>query len=428
MHVASWICGHLFFLISKYIFSNSSQSDSDRLNILDVGSADVNGNIKDALYTSNFNNLNYNYVGLDMDSNNLNVDVVVEPGQYPLNWPFEKESFDIIISSSCLEHDDYPWETFAHMVEKLKPGGLIYLSLPSKVDIHRYPVDNWRFLPDSAYALAKWANRYNKASNSNNGRDTGTNTGTNTDNMNIHVLFSELIPNNDYETDIVMIFYKSDAVPLATNIFQLFYYKYYLYNRIIYANIHQISFGNEFFNKIPINIRNNILLLPLPIEVEVGVTSPTPKDDTMEHYLYNLKNLEIQQGQGFMMSYDMLLNLEDKYMTWNVHCREPYKQLEFIYPDPNAYNSISNSNSIPVLPIPYTSYTISLAKQKCTIKYTILFIEKDFYNDTYIEDTWNVILQKAHVNPDLIPIFVQETISMKSILKQEYDEIYTSNE
>lgn len=45
------------------------------------------------------------------------------------------------------------------MVRVLRPGGLIYLNSPSNGDFHRYPVDCWRFYPDSGVALQNWARR-----------------------------------------------------------------------------------------------------------------------------------------------------------------------------------------------------------------------------------------------------------------------------
>ena len=41
----------------------------------------------------------------------------------------------------------------------LKPAGLLYINAPSNGDYHRYPVDCWRFFPDSGVALQNWANR-----------------------------------------------------------------------------------------------------------------------------------------------------------------------------------------------------------------------------------------------------------------------------
>jgi hypothetical protein len=42
------------------------------------------------------------------------------------------------------------------MVRVLKPNGQIFLIAPSRGYEHRYPVDCWRFYPDSYRALAKY--------------------------------------------------------------------------------------------------------------------------------------------------------------------------------------------------------------------------------------------------------------------------------
>jgi len=41
----------------------------------------------------------------------------------------------------------------------LKPSGLLYLNVPSNGLFHRYPVDCWRFYPDSGVALVNWGKR-----------------------------------------------------------------------------------------------------------------------------------------------------------------------------------------------------------------------------------------------------------------------------
>ncbi len=41
----------------------------------------------------------------------------------------------------------------------LKPEGLFYLNAPSNGDIHRYPLDCWRFYPDAGVALENWGRR-----------------------------------------------------------------------------------------------------------------------------------------------------------------------------------------------------------------------------------------------------------------------------
>jgi len=71
-----------------------------------------------------------------------NVDVVYDPD----SWPFGNDInrlFDVIISSSCFEHDDFFWSTFVNMVSSLKPNGIMFINVPSSGGVHRYPIDSW---------------------------------------------------------------------------------------------------------------------------------------------------------------------------------------------------------------------------------------------------------------------------------------------
>jgi SAM-dependent methyltransferase len=51
------------------------------------------------------------------------------------------------------------WVLFLEIMRVLKPGGLLYLNVPSNGEVHRWPVDCWRFYPDSGRALVTWAQR-----------------------------------------------------------------------------------------------------------------------------------------------------------------------------------------------------------------------------------------------------------------------------
>ena len=75
--------------------------------------------------------------------------------------PADDASVDMVISSSCLEHDEFFWITYLEIMRVLKPHGLFYLNAPSNGPYHRYPVDCWRFYPDSAQALARWGQKNN---------------------------------------------------------------------------------------------------------------------------------------------------------------------------------------------------------------------------------------------------------------------------
>ena len=115
--------------------------------ILEIGSLDVNGSLRSKAPPHD------RYVGLDFEPG-AGVDFVVKPREA---WPVEDSRFDLVMASSVFEHDSTFWETFVQMCRKAKPGGHIYVSAPSNGTVHRYPQDCWRFYPDAAPALAKWA-------------------------------------------------------------------------------------------------------------------------------------------------------------------------------------------------------------------------------------------------------------------------------
>ena len=95
------------------------------------------------------------FIGVDFIKGN-NVDVVLTD-EYKL--PFDNESIDCVISSSCFEHAEFFWMSYLEIMRVLKPSGLFYMWAPSNGVFHRYPVDCWRFYPDSANALVRWGNR-----------------------------------------------------------------------------------------------------------------------------------------------------------------------------------------------------------------------------------------------------------------------------
>jgi SAM-dependent methyltransferase len=71
--------------------------------------------------------------------------------------PFENDSFDLAVSSSCFEHDAMFWVTFLETLRVLKPGGYAYMNVPSNGKYHAHPLDCWRFYPDAGLALEQWA-------------------------------------------------------------------------------------------------------------------------------------------------------------------------------------------------------------------------------------------------------------------------------
>jgi SAM-dependent methyltransferase len=141
MHDTAYEIGELFF--RSYVNAGNF--------ILDIGSMDINGSLHD------FRPAGSGYVGVDLAAGN-GVDVVIKTNS---QLPFAKEVFDIVVSTSCFEHDMMFWLTFLEMCRVLKEGGYLYLNAPSRGAYHQYPIDAWRFFPDAGIALRDWA-RLNK--------------------------------------------------------------------------------------------------------------------------------------------------------------------------------------------------------------------------------------------------------------------------
>ena len=137
MHYSAYVNAQKFY--DKYCHKNIKDKK-----ILDVGSYDVNGTMKPIFEQGQ-------YIGLDMEKG-PNVDVVGKSQEIP----FIDDFFDIVISSSCFEHDDMFWVSFKEMSRVLKPGGYMYIQAPQNGPYHGWPGDNWRFYADSWKALEKW--------------------------------------------------------------------------------------------------------------------------------------------------------------------------------------------------------------------------------------------------------------------------------
>lgn len=84
--------------------------------VLDVGSLDVNGNNR-SLFDE------CEYTGIDVGPGK-NVDMVSLGHQHIA----AEETYDVIISTECFEHDMYFPRTFVHIVRLLRKGGLFFFT------------------------------------------------------------------------------------------------------------------------------------------------------------------------------------------------------------------------------------------------------------------------------------------------------------
>lgn len=117
--------------------------------VIDIGAQDVNGSLRSICPP------HLQFIGVDFVAGN-GVDVVLDD---PYRLPFEDGSVDVVVSSSCFEHSELFWLMYLEIMRVLKSPGLFYLNAPSNGTFHRYPVDCWRFYPDSGKALITWGKR-----------------------------------------------------------------------------------------------------------------------------------------------------------------------------------------------------------------------------------------------------------------------------
>ena len=84
--------------------------------VLEVGSLNINGTVRD-FFTD------CDYIGCDLGEGR-GVDIVCA-GQ---DLDFPDNSFDVVLSCECFEHNPAYQETLRNMVRMLKPGGLLFFT------------------------------------------------------------------------------------------------------------------------------------------------------------------------------------------------------------------------------------------------------------------------------------------------------------
>jgi len=132
-------------------FKNTYLNTSRKLDILDVGSLDSNGNYN---YSDIFDEEKWTYVGLDFQGGN-NVDILVSD---IYNWfEVDDNTYDVIISGQLFEHLEFFWITMSEIERVLKPGGYVCIIAPSAGPKHGGNIQNcYRFHEDGLRAMAKY--------------------------------------------------------------------------------------------------------------------------------------------------------------------------------------------------------------------------------------------------------------------------------
>ena len=131
--------------LKRHLLTDPVLGRQDDLRVLDVGGADYNGS-----YRPLIERLGYTYTSADISEGN-SVDVVMTD---PDRLPFDDASFDLVICGQTFEHSPRFWVLFAEMVRVCHDDGMIIVAAPSAGPVHRFPVDCYRFLPDSFESIA----------------------------------------------------------------------------------------------------------------------------------------------------------------------------------------------------------------------------------------------------------------------------------
>lgn len=110
--------------------------------ILEVGSGIVNGSPREIIQPMKPSA----YIGLDT-AHGPGVDIV---GSAEHLWQkFERESFDVVISTEMLEHVVNWRRVVSQLKLMVRPNGLLYVTTRSPgFPYHPYPIDVWRYTAD----------------------------------------------------------------------------------------------------------------------------------------------------------------------------------------------------------------------------------------------------------------------------------------
>jgi len=86
-----------------------------------------------------------NFTGMDLQAG-TNVDVVADitASASDLRRRLKVKAFDAILCRHVLEHVAAPWEAARNIKFLLKPGGLLFVTVPWVQGYHEFPHDYWR--------------------------------------------------------------------------------------------------------------------------------------------------------------------------------------------------------------------------------------------------------------------------------------------
>ena len=114
--------------------------------IIDIGSKDARG-----AYAFGTPPQNSKIVCVDLEAG-PGVDLVADAHDMHM---VQNDSIDCVITVSTLEHVRYPQKVVKEILRILKPGGVLYVSVPFIFPFHSDPHDNYRFSCDGVRILCE---------------------------------------------------------------------------------------------------------------------------------------------------------------------------------------------------------------------------------------------------------------------------------
>jgi SAM-dependent methyltransferase len=119
------------------------------LDILEVGSLDVNGSVRPILEAQG----PASYIGIDVEDG-PRVDEVLDA--VDLVTRFGPDAFDLVVCCEMLEHADDFARPLAAMAQVLRPGGELIVTTRSEGFAYHHPPDRWRYSRASFQVVADW--------------------------------------------------------------------------------------------------------------------------------------------------------------------------------------------------------------------------------------------------------------------------------
>lgn len=127
--------------VGRWYITNYVKEISIRIS---SGSSILDAGAGESVYKKFFNHCDYKAIDLAVGESRWNYENLDYIG--PLDdMPIDSETFDAVLCTQVLEHLEWPRESVQEMHRVLKPGGVLYLTVPMAQNEHQAPYDFFRY-------------------------------------------------------------------------------------------------------------------------------------------------------------------------------------------------------------------------------------------------------------------------------------------